>query len=108
MLRPLFLRTRVSRMMKIALSLVAFLVPLVAGSTAALAAPCKHVPEQGNTPDTTSAVIGLQISICQSRAETPGTPISRLVNVGWQHHWDIELAIWTFDLDKIRVEIVPA
>lgn len=74
---------------------------------AASAAPCARPPAPGGDPAVAGAT-ALRAEICRLRAAPTNDMTNFLVNVKHSATYDIEFAAWTFDLSRVRLEVVSA
>src|SRR5689334_12856775 len=71
-----------------------------AGCASAYAEVCTRVPPPGGGDPSIAVATAIQAERCRG----PGTTVMRVSG----NAFDVEFAAWTFDLDRVWLEIVPA
>jgi uncharacterized protein YigE (DUF2233 family) len=71
----------------------------------ALAAPCTRAPKPGSDP-TVAGATALQIELCRLRETAGNSPATIAASVTHSTTYAIEFVAWTFDLSRVRLEVI--
>lgn len=97
----------VTALLKNGLILAASVALAISSNASALAGACAHLPAPTSDPRF-AAVTALQIELCHSRVDGAKVPEAKIVHVARGNAFDVEFGVWTFDLARVRLEIIAA